>query len=98
MTLKKSNISTVLKKCITTMCFFLILCDQKRELNYLLKSSLSKCNILGVKFSCDQCEFVTRRTGDLNKHKRTVHEGVRFNCMYCTYSASQVKDQYLTVL
>ena len=86
------------KKVYYNNVFFGILCDQKRELSYLLKSTLSKYNILGVKFSCDQCEFVTRRTGDLNKHKRTVHEGVRFNCMYCTYSASQVRDQYLTEL
>ena len=41
----------------------------------------------GIKLNCDQCDYVTVRSGRLKVHKASKHEGIRHKCEQCEYSA-----------
>ena len=42
-------------------------------------------------YSCDQCEFKGSRAG-LYLHKKSIHEGVRYQCDKCGYAAKQYSN------
>ena len=44
---------------------------------------LSQHKISKSSFSCDICEFVTHWKANLHKHKRSIHEGIRYPCNQC---------------
>ena len=37
------------------------------------------------KYLCDQCDSIFTTQGNLNKHKKSKHEGIRYNCDQCDY-------------
>ena len=41
------------------------------------------------KFCCDECDYKTKFSGDLKKHKLGKHEGVKFKCDQCDREFSQ---------
>ena len=44
----------------------------------------------GVRYSCEQCEYVATTVSSLKQHKDAKHEGVRYSCDQCEYVATQV--------
>ena len=36
---------------------------------------------------CDQCDYNPKDKRNLTKHKKAVHEGVRYSCNFCEYKA-----------
>ena len=34
----------------------------------------------GVKFSCNQCDYVAKRIQNLNRHKKLMHDGISLQC------------------
>jgi len=44
----------------------------------------------GVKYPCDQCEYVATRPGNLRQHKAAKHWGVRYPCDLCDHVSTQL--------
>jgi hypothetical protein len=46
-------------------------------------------------FKCDECEFKTKRAGDIKRHKLARHtpldEGLWFKCGKCEYKAERIE-------
>ena len=42
----------------------------------------------GVKFPCNQCDFIASTTSHLKRHVESVHEGVKYPCNQCQYQAT----------
>ena len=41
-------------------------------------------------YSCKNCEYKTGASkGDLNRHQQIRHEGIVFDCEYCTYKGTR---------
>ena len=55
------------------------------------KVSKNKKRPRGELYSCNQCEFTGSRTG-LYLHKKSKHDGVRYPCDKCEYSATTLSD------
>ena len=44
---------------------------------------------VGVRYSCDQCDYLAKRSGNSKIHKESKYEGVRYPCDQCQYIATQ---------
>ena len=44
-------------------------------------------------YKCKDCDYVCHRTDYISRHKRSIHENVRFPCDRCEYQAT--RKQYL---
>ena len=42
---------------------------------------------------CDKCEYKTKTNYLLRVHKESKHEGIRYNCELCDYSAKSTKQE-----
>ena len=42
----------------------------------------------GVRYPCDQCEYLATEVRNLKKHIENKHEGVRYPCNQCEYTAT----------
>ena len=42
----------------------------------------------GKKYPCGLCEYQATRKESLNKHERSVHEGIKYPCSQCEYQAT----------
>ena len=50
-------------------------------------------------YPCDLCQYSATTSGDLTKHKRAIHQGIRYACQYCEYNGKSkqfVKKHILT--
>ena len=43
------------------------------------------------KFHCGQCNYKATQKGDLLRHVKSIHEGVKYPCGQCDYKATQKK-------
>ena len=43
----------------------------------------------GLRYPCDQCEYVATEVHNLKLHIDSKHEGVRYPCDHCDYAATQ---------
>ena len=43
----------------------------------------------GVRYSCEQCEYVATTVSSLKQHKDAKHEGVRYSCDQCEFTGSK---------
>ena len=41
-----------------------------------------------MKYPCGQCEYQTIQKVNLEKHKRSVHEGIKYSCGQCEYQTT----------
>ena len=48
----------------------------------------------GLRFGCDQCDYVALRKDKLRDHILAIHEGIRYGCKMCEYQAKR-KDTLL---
>ena len=56
--------------------------DQEKE--PMMIQSLAVCEgIMNKKFACNHCPKHFKIRGNLNRHIRTVHEGIKFTCDEC---------------
>ena len=39
----------------------------------------------GIRFKCDQCEYIARTKGNVKNHKQSIHEGIIYNCDKCDH-------------
>ena len=46
----------------------------------------------GVKYPCDQCDYVATNSSNQKRHKNAMHEGVRYPCDQCDYAATVAND------
>ena len=44
---------------------------------------------IGVKITCEFCDYKTRNKSDLNRHKRSKHSDIELPCDQCDYTATQ---------
>ena len=44
-----------------------------------------------TKYYCDQCQFEAFSRGQLTKHIKVVHQGLRFQCDICNYTATAMQ-------
>ena len=51
--------------------------------------STSAANETVISHQCEQCDYKTKYSFDLNKHVKSIHEGVRYPCELCDYKATQ---------
>ena len=42
-----------------------------------------------MKYPRGQCDYQATTKGDLDKHRRSVHEGIKYPCGQCEYQATQ---------
>ena len=42
--------------------------------------------------SCDQCEFTTKKSSALKKHKEARHKGIRYPCPQYDYAATTIRN------
>ena len=57
--------------------------EQKNSQNHVgtvSRPSQQNMAIKDGKFSCDQCDYVAGKSSHLNAHRRSKHEGERYNC------------------
>ena len=52
--------------------------------------SINTMHIIGNQgnVKCKDCEKTFTQSGTLNRHVKAVHEGVRYQCLKCEYSAA----------
>ena len=41
-----------------------------------------------MKYPCGQCEYQATTNGDLDRHRRSVHEGIKYPFQQCEYQAT----------
>ena len=46
----------------------------------------------GVRFQCDECDYVATTAGRLKVHKKAKHEGILFYCDLCEHSTGRRSD------
>ena len=46
----------------------------------------------GIRYPCDQCDYVGNYASNLKLHKRSTHEGIRYLCDQCENAATQHSD------
>ena len=44
----------------------------------------------GIRYPCDQCEYIATLQSNLKIHKQSNHEGIRYPCDQCDYAATQL--------
>ena len=49
-------------------------------------SSLSKKDFLG----CEDCDYLGNSFKNLEKHRKSKHEGIKFNCDKCEFKGTQI--------
>ena len=42
-----------------------------------------------MKYPCGQCEYQATTKGNLDQHRRSVHEGIKYPCGQCEYQATR---------
>ena len=47
-----------------------------------------KHNDKGVRYACNECEYVATCSANLKRHKESKHEGKRYPCDECKYAAT----------
>ena len=54
----------------------------------------SKIEIMAELFPCSECDIVCSHLGNLKRHMKSKHEGIRYSCDYqgCDYKATQKPD------
>ena len=40
-------------------------------------------------YKCEDCQITFVHRGDLSRHKKSIHEGIRYECDKCDYMATQ---------
>ena len=40
-------------------------------------------------YKCDQCEYTAKQRTHVNRHKLSIHEGMRYHCQKCNYQGKQ---------
>ena len=43
----------------------------------------------GIKYPCNQCDYVATQQSNLKTHKKYKHMGIRYPCEQCDYAATQ---------
>merc|ERR1712137_1128282 len=46
----------------------------------------------GIRYFCDQCDYVATWKSLLNTHKESKHEGIRYPCKHCDYVATMQRN------
>ena len=46
----------------------------------------------GVRYPCNQCDYLAISQRNCNVHKQSVHQGVKYSCELCDYTASMPKS------
>ena len=41
-----------------------------------------------TRYPCEQCEYMATRKESLDQHKRSVHEGMKYQCVKCKHQAT----------
>ena len=54
----------------------------KEELGHVMPTELQSESF----FNCTNCHYKTSSKGNLTKHIKALHEGVRYKCDHCSYS------------
>ena len=44
---------------------------------------------LGIRYPCQQCDYMFKKKDDLKRHVQTIHEGIRYPCDKCDFIATQ---------
>ena len=61
-----------------------------------IMSRMSKKGFLpqssSFEFTCDQCDYKGTHKGNLLRHIKSRHEGLKFSCDQCDYNATQKGD------
>ena len=47
----------------------------------------------GHMYQCNQCDYKASLKGTLSRHKKSIHEGIKFPCAQCDYKARLQKRQ-----
>ena len=55
--------------------------QQDMEQTSPLYTDIGRCEY--GKYLCDQCDSIFNTQGNLNKHKKHKHEGIRYKCYQC---------------
>ena len=71
------------KPIVCTICQFVADTPSKLEL-HIRKKHIEMYT--GEQFLCDQCDFKAWTNAKIGHHKKSVHEGLRFNCEECDLS------------
>ena len=89
------NLNEEKYQCLFCGRCFLNVCDIKVLANHLKKSHISQesnKNKLQAVFenshSCADCGYKSTHKSNIVKHKRSVHEGVKYPCNKCNFKAS----------
>ena len=69
----------------SVQCHF---CNTPFHKRYLKLHIKKKHDVSKPKLKCQLCDFLAWTKGDLNKHKKGVHEGLTYPCQQCDYKAS----------
>ena len=64
-----------------------ITCTDLKEIKS--QESAKNDGIIGNRIKCDECDLTFSERGNLNQHKRNIHEGIKYPCHYCDYQAPQ---------
>ena len=55
-------------------------------------SNLGRSHIDKVKFKCDNCEVKFSTKKNLERHIKSIHQGLKFSCHICNYEATTTKN------
>eukprot|EP00092_Neocalanus_flemingeri_P001812 GFUD01001932.1.p1 GENE.GFUD01001932.1~~GFUD01001932.1.p1 ORF type:complete len:254 (-),score=53.80 GFUD01001932.1:5-766(-) len=57
--------------------------DHREDTNWMSNSyNLDK---IGSEFTCEKCEYKSKKSADVRKHMNAQHEGIKFDCDMCGY-------------
>ena len=62
-------------------------CDYKTT--YLTNFKAHRISKHGTGYKCSKCDQVFSSRGSLTNHGRAIHEGLRFHCNECDFTATQ---------
>ena len=57
------------------------------ELKEINESKLVETRF-SLRYTCDQCDYATKKSDNLKVHKESNHEGIRYPCDQCDYVAT----------
>ena len=56
------------------------------------KRKKEKLDLPANMFQCNQCRYKAKQNGDISRHIKSIHKGVKFPCDLCDYKATQKGD------